>query len=215
MTTDSDHASSGICFADPTSSHFPAASPGGTTGPDADGEALKHLSDNLRSMFHSLDLAFCSDATITCQSRDIPVHRCVLSARSPFFRDFFSKNREKSDPIEARDLLGDFKVGYEALVLVMEYLYSGRVGQLPKGVCICADETCLHAGCRPAVNFMVEVLYASFTFNIFELVSLFQVCFHYVFIVLFLFWLLVDLFGQSDLILMEIHISYWVMFWAE
>jgi regulatory protein NPR1 len=183
MTTDSDHASSGICFADPTSSLFPASSPG-TTGPDADVEALKRLSDNLRSIFHSREqnFAFCADATITCKSRDIPVHRCVLSARSPFFLDFFSKNREKSGPIEARDLLGDFEVGYEALLLVMEYLYSGRVGQLPEGVCICVDETCSHAGCRPAVDFMVEVLYASFRFSIVELVNLFQVCFCFLFV---------------------------------
>ncbi|KAF3326567.1 regulatory protein NPR1-like isoform X1 [Carex littledalei] len=173
MTTDSDHASSGICFVDPTSSHFPASS-SATAGADADVEALKRLSENLRSIFQSEDFAFCADATITCNSRDLPVHRCVLSARSPFFRDFFSKNRENSGAIEARDLLGDFEVEYDALVLVMEYIYSGRVGQLPKGVCICAEETCSHAGCWPAVQFMVEVLYSSFTFHIFELVNLFQ-----------------------------------------
>lgn len=175
MTSDSDHASSGICFVDPTSSHFPASS-SATAGADADVEALKRLSENLRSIFQSEDFAFCADATITCNSRDLRVHRCVLSARSPFFREFFSKNRENTGAIEARDLLGDFEVEYDALVLVMEYIYSGRVGQLPKGVCICADETCSHAGCWPAVQFMVEVLYSSFTFHIFELVNLFQVC---------------------------------------
>lgn len=173
MTSDSDHASSGICFVDHPSSHFPA-SYSATAGADADVEALKRLSENLRSIFQSEDFAFCADATITCNSRDLPVHRCVLSARSPFFRDFFFKNRENSGAIEARDLLPDFEVEYDALVLVMEYIYSGRVGQLPKGVCICADETCSHAGCWPAVQFMVEVLYSSFTFHIFELVNLFQ-----------------------------------------
>lgn len=186
MTSDSDHASSGICFVDPTSSHFPASS-SATAGADADVEALKRLSENLRSIFQSEDFAFCADATITCNSRDLPVHRCVLSARSPFFRDFFSKNRENTGAIEARDLLGDFEVEYDALVLVMEYIYSGRVGQLPKGVCICADETCSHAGCWPAVRFMVEVLYSSFTFHIFELVNLFQVCFFFFNLVIFLY----------------------------
>ncbi|KAJ4820612.1 BTB/POZ domain and ankyrin repeat-containing protein NPR1 [Rhynchospora pubera] len=167
MTTDSDHASSGICFVDPTSS--PA-----TVTADADVEALKRLSDNLGSIFQSQDFAFCADATITCDSRDLPVHRCVLSARSPFFRDFFSKHRDHTGAIDVHDLLGDFEVGFETLVLVMEYIYSGRVGELPKGVCMCVDESCSHAGCRPIVDFMVEVLFASFTFHIIELVNLFQ-----------------------------------------
>lgn len=65
-------------------------------------------------------------------------------------------------------------MGADAFALVLEYIYCGRVGPLPKGVCMCADEECSHVGCRPLVDFMVEVLYASFTFQISELVSLFK-----------------------------------------
>ncbi|KAJ3693825.1 hypothetical protein LUZ60_009305 [Juncus effusus] len=174
MTTDdSDHtSSSGIFFLDPTPSSSHAVDLVG----EADVEALRRLSDNLGSVFQSHDFSFCSDSTILCDSRKLPVHRCVLSARSPFFRDFFVSSvcREKDGPVQVADLLGDFEVGFEALVLVMEYIYSGRVGQLPKGVCVCVDESCPHLGCLPAVDFMVQVLYASFKFQIFELVNLFQ-----------------------------------------
>lgn len=78
--------------------------------------------------------------------------------------------------LDLKELVKDFEIGYDALVAVLGYLYSGRVGGLPKGVCVCVDEECEHVGCRPAVGFMVEVLYASFVFQINELLSLFQVC---------------------------------------
>lgn len=68
----------------------------------------------------------------------------------------------------------DVDVGFDALVAVLAYLYSGRVAPLPKGVCVCVDEDCGHVGCRPAVEFMVQVLYACFVFQVNELVSLFQ-----------------------------------------
>ena len=77
--------------------------------------------------------------------------------------------------LEMKELVRDFDVGFEALVAVLGYLYSGRVDPLPKGVCVCVDDECEHAGCRPVVDFMVEVLYASFVFQVHELVSLFQV----------------------------------------
>lgn len=67
------------------------------------------------------------------------------------------------------------EVGYEALRLVIEYLYSGRVGALPKAACLCVDEGgCAHLGCRPAVAFMAQVLFAASTFEVAELTSLFQ-----------------------------------------
>lgn len=67
------------------------------------------------------------------------------------------------------------EVGYEALHLVLEYLYRGRVGALPKAACLCVDEGgCAHVGCRPAVAFMAQVLFAASTFEVAELTSLFQ-----------------------------------------
>ncbi|PKA58983.1 Regulatory protein NPR1 [Apostasia shenzhenica] len=139
-------------------------------------EALRRLSDNLGSLFWSPEFDFCADARIAVAGHEVSVHRCVLSARSPFFRDLFARNERRPAPakIELKALAGEFEVGYDALLLVLEYLYRGRVGPLPKGVCMCADEECPHVGCRPAVVFMAEVLYASFVFQTSELVNLFQ-----------------------------------------
>lgn len=74
-----------------------------------------------------------------------------------------------------RELVPGFRIGYESLGAVLVYLYSGKVGVLPKGVCVCVDPECSHVGCRPVVDFMVEALFASFVFQVSELVNLFQV----------------------------------------
>ncbi|MQL80982.1 hypothetical protein Taro_013443, partial [Colocasia esculenta] len=174
--TDSDNSSS-VCYpgSGPRSSE-PACSP--------DVAALRLLSSNLESLFISPDFDFCADAFIVVGSgsspvcpRKVAVHRCVLSSRSPFFRELFRRGKEKGEgksELEMKELVGDFEVGFDALVAVLGYLYSGRVGPLPEGVCVCVDELCAHIGCRPAVDFMVQVLYTSFVFDIAELVSLYQ-----------------------------------------
>ncbi|XXG57114.1 hypothetical protein AAC387_Pa03g4351 [Persea americana] len=149
--------------------------------------ALNRLSENLGSLFLSPDFDFCADARILVPpsssgtaSREIPVHRCILSARSPFFRSIFSTAaeanpaKEKGWKIELKELAKDFDLGYDSLVSVLTYLYSGKARPLPDGVCICVDEKCSHVACRPAVDFMVEVLYGAFTFQITEMVTLYQ-----------------------------------------
>lgn len=69
----------------------------------------------------------------------------------------------------------DFEVGFEAVAEVLGYLYSGRAGrEVEDGVCACVDEGCGHVACRPVVGFLAEVMYASFVFQIDELVALYQ-----------------------------------------
>ncbi|XP_065849989.1 BTB/POZ domain and ankyrin repeat-containing protein NPR1-like isoform X1 [Euphorbia lathyris] len=139
--------------------------------------ALEQLSKTLESIFQS-DFDFYADAKIiiSAPNREIPVHRCILSARSPFFKTVFSGSgaKEKRGNFELKELAKDFEIGFDALVAVLAYLYSGKVKPLPEGVCVCVDEDCSHVACRPAVDFMVEVLYASFTFQVPELVALYQ-----------------------------------------
>ncbi|XP_057498255.1 BTB/POZ domain and ankyrin repeat-containing protein NPR1-like [Actinidia eriantha] len=137
--------------------------------------SLRRLSDSLQSIFDasSLDSAF-ADARISVYGgREVAVHRCVLSARSPFFKEAFG-GKDRGVKLELKDLAKEFDVSFDALVVVLGYLYSGRVRSLPEGVCVCVDDDCSHAACRPAVDFMVEVLYAAFAFQISELVSLYQ-----------------------------------------
>jgi len=86
-----------------------------------------------------------------------------------------SSRAGKKGEFELKELARDYEVGFDALEAVLAYLYSGKVKPLPKDVCVCVDEDCLHEACRPVVDFMVEVLYASFTFQISELMALYQV----------------------------------------
>ncbi|XP_062211560.1 BTB/POZ domain and ankyrin repeat-containing protein NPR1-like [Phragmites australis] len=151
---------------------------------DTDVQALRRLSDNLAAAFRSPDdFAFLADVRIAVPGApELRVHRCVLCARSPFLRAVFARRAGRgagdaeADKIELRKLLGEeVEVGYEALRLVLEYLYSGRVGDLPKAACVCVDEDgCAHVGCRPAVAFMAQVLFAASTFQVAELTNLFQ-----------------------------------------
>ncbi|XP_062195279.1 BTB/POZ domain and ankyrin repeat-containing protein NPR1-like [Phragmites australis] len=155
---------------------------GAADAADADVQALRRLSDNLAAAFRSPDdFAFLADASIAVPGApELRVHRCVLCARSPFLRAVFARRAggggAEADKVELRELLGEeVEVEYEALQLVLEYLYSGRVGDLPKAACVCVDEDgCAHVGCRPAVAFMAQVLFAASTFQVAELTNLFQ-----------------------------------------
>lgn len=140
--------------------------------------ALRRLSDTLESILFDAsapDFDFFADARLVSASgREIPVHRCLLSARSSFFKNLFV-NRKGDTKLELKEVLKDCDVGHEALVTVLSYMYSGKVRVSPKDVCFCVDDECPHLACRPAVTFMVEVMYASFVFQINELVARFQV----------------------------------------
>ncbi|XP_052182521.1 BTB/POZ domain and ankyrin repeat-containing protein NPR1 isoform X1 [Diospyros lotus] len=161
--------SSSICCVTNTESHTPPLPP-----PEI--APLVRLSDNLESAFDSSpDFDYFADAKIAvADGREVAVHRCILSARSPFFRTVFGANRDKAVRLELKELAKDLEVGFEALVAVLVYLYSGKVRSLPEGVCVCVDDECSHVACRPVVDFMVQVLYTSSTFQISELVALYQ-----------------------------------------
>ncbi|KAL8498104.1 hypothetical protein ACS0TY_021436 [Phlomoides rotata] len=140
--------------------------------------ALKRLSETLESIFFDTssppDFDFFADARLVAASgRDIPVHRCILSARSLFFKNLFM-NRERNTKLELKEVMKEHDVGYEALVTVLAYIYSGKVRVSPKDVSACVDDECSHMACRPAIAFLVEVLYGSFVFQISELVAMFQ-----------------------------------------
>ncbi|KAL9224690.1 hypothetical protein vseg_000702 [Gypsophila vaccaria] len=177
-----------------------------------DTAALHRLSDNLISLFDSsstttaaanaaavVDFSY-ADAVITCSTshRAAAVHRCILAARSPFFRSLFAakqqqqqqhrhthktskndkhnqnNNVERLVKIDVKEITKEFDVGFDSVVAVLAYLYCGKIRALPKGVCVCVDEECSHVGCRPAVDFLVQLLYLSHVFHVTELVALYQ-----------------------------------------
>ncbi|XP_048544814.1 disease resistance protein RGA5-like isoform X4 [Triticum urartu] len=145
----------------------------------ADVEPLRRLSDNLATAFHSPDdFAFLADMCIAMPGApDLHVHRYMLSVRSPFLHAFFARRASvEGNRLELWELLGEkVEVGYEALQLVLEYLYSARFHVLPRPACVCVDmDGCAHVSCHPVISFMVQVLFVTFTFQITELTNYFQ-----------------------------------------
>ncbi|KAK9102543.1 hypothetical protein Sjap_019797 [Stephania japonica] len=136
-------------------------------------KALKHLSENYESIFESQSYqCFYSDAKIIIdESREVPIHRCVLAARSTFFANLFLSGNVS---FKLSDLVKDFDVDFECLAAVLSYLYSGQAKSLPSGFCVCVDESCEHVSCRPVVDYLMKVLFVSFSFQISELLNLYQ-----------------------------------------
>ncbi|KAH9625966.1 hypothetical protein KSS87_022366 [Heliosperma pusillum] len=187
-TTTTTTTTSDIALSSDITTVKPTASP-------ADSAALRRLSDNLDSLFdnNTFENEFSyADATISCSNshRHVSVHRAILSARSPFFNSLFAAlardkvkvkdKQEKSSTsnrvvkVDLKDIVKDFNVGFDSLVSVLAYLYCGNVRELPKGVSVCVDYHCSHLVCRPALDFLLQVLYLSHIFQIPELVALYQ-----------------------------------------
>jgi regulatory protein NPR1 len=145
--------------------------------------SLNKLSSNLEQLLIDSTCDY-SDADIVVEGTAIGVHRCILGARSKFFHELFRREKGSSEK-EGKpkycmsDLLPCGKVGYEAFLIFLSYLYTGKLKPSPMEVSTCVDNVCAHDACRPAINFAVELMYASSIFQVPELVSLFQVSLFY------------------------------------
>ncbi|KVH93979.1 Ankyrin repeat-containing protein [Cynara cardunculus var. scolymus] len=156
----------------------------GSSGVDSplfpsDISSLNRLSETLESILLEPSNSFADAKIILSSGREVAVHRCILSGRSPFFKNKFSgeitgKGKNHNVKLSMKELGGDYEIGFESLVSVLKYLYSGKIKGLPTDVCVCVDEECSHEACRPAVDFMVEVMYAYHTFQIPDMAALWQ-----------------------------------------
>ncbi|CAH9076276.1 unnamed protein product [Cuscuta epithymum] len=141
--------------------------------------SLNKLSNCLESLLSDSSLGYC-DADFVVEGISIGIHRCILAARSRFFHLLFSKDNESGvrPRYLVEDLLpfgdGNTKVGYEAIAAFLSYLYTGKLKPSPPEASTCVDSVCTHDSCRPAINFAVEMMFASSAFQVPELVSLFQ-----------------------------------------
>lgn len=140
--------------------------------------SLNKLSSSLEQLLIDSTCEY-SDAEIIVEGIPVCVHRCILAARSKFFYELFKRekgsvDKEGKPKYPMSELLPYGKVGYEAFLIFLSYTYSGKLKPFPMEVSTCVDNICVHDACRPAINFAVEIMYASSIFELPELVSLFQ-----------------------------------------
>ncbi|XP_028759294.1 regulatory protein NPR3 [Neltuma alba] len=170
--TSSSHLSNGSV------SHNMCSSHGAEPLPNLEALSLSKLSSSLEQLLADSDVDY-SDADIVVEGETVGVHRCILASRSKFFRTLFKRDKGSSQK-EGKfkycmnDLLPHGKVGLEAFHIFLFYIYTGKLKPSPMEVSTCVDNFCAHDACRPAINFAVELMYASSIFEIPELASLFQ-----------------------------------------
>ncbi|KAL6616122.1 hypothetical protein ACP70R_038392 [Stipagrostis hirtigluma subsp. patula] len=171
----------------------------GGSGSSVEAVSLNRLSNNLERLLLDPDLD-CSDADVDVADGGppVPVHRCILAARSAFFYDLFAaRARGGAARVDAsgagagaggagegagsgrprykmEELVPGGRVGREAFQAFLGYVYTGKLRPAPADVVSCADPVCPHDSCPPAIRFAVELMYAAWTFKIPELISLFQ-----------------------------------------
>ncbi|XP_022966298.1 regulatory protein NPR5-like [Cucurbita maxima] len=160
--------------------------------------------DSLRSL--SLDYlnllingqAF-SDVTFSVEGRLVHAHRCILAARSLFFRKFFcssdsscgavvdsrcgsvlgsnSRGSGANTPPPPQGVIPVNSVGYEVFLLLLQFLYSGQVSILPQKHeprPNCGERGCWHTHCSSAVDLVLETLAAARSFGVEQLALLTQ-----------------------------------------
>ncbi|KAH9770553.1 BTB/POZ domain and ankyrin repeat-containing protein NPR2 [Citrus sinensis] len=119
------------------------------------------------------------DAEIVVEGKSVAVNRSILSERSQFFRRLFNLRNggsvsEGKPKYLLTDLVPHGKVGYEAFNDILHYIYTGMTKEPPPEVSTCVDDACDHDNCPPAINFAIEMMYASAAFQMTELVLEFQ-----------------------------------------
>ncbi|KAI3472253.1 hypothetical protein Pfo_029741 [Paulownia fortunei] len=151
--------------------------------------------DSLRSL--SLDYlnllingqAF-SDVTFSVEGRLVHAHRCILAARSLFFRKFFCGPDTQAglDPLRMGPGSGSPRgpntqvipvnsVGYEVFLLMLQFLYSGQVSIVPQKHeprPNCGERGCWHTHCTSAVDLALDTLAAARSFGVEQLALLTQ-----------------------------------------
>ncbi|KAB2012395.1 hypothetical protein ERO13_D09G076700v2 [Gossypium hirsutum] len=143
--------------------------------------SLTKLSSSLEHLVSDNSPPF-SDADVVVEGVSVGVHRCILAVRSKFFKELFDKKNNNNGCVEKEgkpsynmnEFLPYGKIGLEAFQVFLSYLYTGKLKASPMEVSTCVDTHCAHDACRPAIDFAVELMYASSIFQIPEMVSLFQ-----------------------------------------
>lgn len=140
-----------------------------------------------------------SDVTFSVEGRLVHAHRCILAARSLFFRKFFcgadsaaegnssgGGSRVASSPRggmnmssgNTQQVIPVNAVGYEVFLLTLQFLYSGQVSIIPQKHeprPNCGERGCWHTHCSAAVDLALDMLSAATSFGVQHLALLTQV----------------------------------------
>ncbi|KAG6504010.1 BTB/POZ domain and ankyrin repeat-containing protein NPR5-like [Zingiber officinale] len=159
--------------------------------------ALKSLSmDYLNLLINGQ--AF-SDVSFGVEGRVVHAHRCILAARSLFFRRFFCDGAasrsaaaatataaagglspmlaSNSPAARGAGIIPVTSVSYEVFLLVLQFLYSGQVSLVPQkheARPNCPDRACWHTHCPAAVDLALDILAAARSFGVEPLALLTQ-----------------------------------------
>ena len=141
--------------------------------------SLRKLGGSLEKLLVDEEYDY-SDAEIVVEGNvGVGVNRCILAARSHYFHELFRKGRNEKEQGKPKYLMSELlpygRVGLEAFKVFLNYLYTGKVKPSPREVSTCVDDTCSHDACGPLINYSLELMYASATFQMKELVLLVQV----------------------------------------
>lgn len=131
-----------------------------------------------------------SDVVFSVEGRLVHAHRCILAARSMFFRKFFcgpepasgvldpsSGNRVNSVGSTRSGVIPVNSVGYEVFLLMLQFLYSGQVCIVPQkheARPNCGERACWHTHCTSAVDLALDTLSAARYFGVEQLALLTQ-----------------------------------------
>jgi regulatory protein NPR1 len=148
--------------------------------PGEDSAALKTLSSDFLGLLGE-GRAF-SDVTFEVEGRQVFAHRCVLAARSPFFRTIFCGDAPLLSPAAPVPRPGTPPVipvgivGFDVFLLLLQFLYSGSfLLSAHHSGRTCKDKSCRHAHCSSAVEFGLEMLNAAVFFGVEQLSTITQV----------------------------------------
>ncbi|KAG1365464.1 BTB/POZ domain and ankyrin repeat-containing protein NPR5 [Cocos nucifera] len=164
-------------------------------------KSLKSLSVDLLNLLIN-GQAF-SDVAFSVDGHLVYAHRCVLASRSLLFRRLFSgpdsppglnlldpnrhyhqlSPRSPSGPatgrvgVNAGMVIPLNSVGYEAFLLLLQFLYSGQVSIVPpknEPHPDCSERGCGHTPCTSAINLAIDTLATARSFGVEELALITQ-----------------------------------------
>ncbi|RAL48491.1 hypothetical protein DM860_005915 [Cuscuta australis] len=124
-----------------------------------------------------------SDVTFSVEGRLVHAHRCILAARSLFFRRLFHGGHDSPDPASPRRssssaaVIPVNSVGYEVFTLMLQFMYTGQVSLVPQKHQPrpdCREIGCWHMHCSSAVDLALDTLSAARSFGVDQLALLTQ-----------------------------------------